>query len=220
MLDDKSILMRPGNQRDALWKLIQKLPKRNDLIGAEIGSYIGESAEIFVQSWKFKKFYCIDAWEAGYDPNDIASCRGQFDEVEAMFDARAWVYPPIVKVKGKSVSVARQFSPHYFDFLYLDGDHQHDAVVADIAAYIDKVKPDGFIGGHDWGWSDSTGKLADAVRNSLHCEPELFSDGNWLIRRVDAVLPGDVLSSIHLSDGTSKRCKENSGQLVEMKGSQ
>ena len=181
MIDEQSILMRPGGQRDALRQLIANLPKRNDMLGAEIGSYMGESAELFIQSWKFKTFYCIDPWEAGYDSGDIASNRGCFDEIEAIFDARVSAYPPIVKIKAKSVDATGKFSDGSLDFVYLDGDHRHDTVVADLAAWIPKLKPSGFIGGHDWSWSDASGKLADAVLKAIYPrKPKMFDDGNWL----------------------------------------
>ena len=182
MIDEKSILMRPGSQSNALRQLVGKLPDRHDMIGAEIGSYIGESAEIFAQSGKFKKFYCIDPWKAGYDPSDIASNRGCFDEVEATFDARAAKYPIIEKVKMTSSQAAARFSRSYLDFVYIDGNHTYCAVKADLRAFIPKVKPGGFVGGHDYGWVGFGGSIECAVLEELGL-PEIFDDGNWLIQK-------------------------------------
>ena len=37
-----------------------------------------------------------------------------------------------------------------FDLVFLDGDHSLEGVAADIEAWWPKVKPGGWLGGHDW----------------------------------------------------------------------
>jgi len=53
--------------KDGLNELIKMLP--NNLVGLEIGSYAGESSEIFVKSNKFKCLYCVDFWKQDFYPN-------------------------------------------------------------------------------------------------------------------------------------------------------
>jgi methyltransferase family protein len=38
---------------------------------------------------------------------------------------------------------------HYFDWIYVDGDHQYEAVKKGLESYLPKVKPGGFITGDD-----------------------------------------------------------------------
>ena len=54
----------------------------------EVGSYQGESMEIFAKSGMVKKIVCIDPWKSGYDDGDIAS-KSDMAEVEQAFDDRA-----------------------------------------------------------------------------------------------------------------------------------
>ena len=43
------------------------------IVMIEVGSYAGESADIFASTGKLKTLYCIDPWQKGYDDGDIAS---------------------------------------------------------------------------------------------------------------------------------------------------
>lgn len=58
------------------------------IVMVEIGSYQGESMEIFVQSGCVDTIVCIDPWKNGYDESDIASS-SDMAKAEATFDSRA-----------------------------------------------------------------------------------------------------------------------------------
>lgn len=51
--------------------------------------------------------------------------------------------------EGASVMVAARFPDQTFDMVFLDADHSESGVRADIEAWLPKVKPGGWIGGHD-----------------------------------------------------------------------
>ena len=57
----------------------------------EIGSFAGESAEVFLRSGKVDKIYCVDPWSTGYDDKDQASFLA--DQAESSFDLMASQYP-------------------------------------------------------------------------------------------------------------------------------
>jgi predicted O-methyltransferase YrrM len=52
--------------------------------------------------------------------------------------------------RGDSVKVAESFMPGSVDLVFLDADHSFEGVTADLAAWESKVKPGGWIGGHDY----------------------------------------------------------------------
>ena len=47
--------------------------------------------------------------------------------------------------KGSSAQILSSFADNYFDWIYIDGDHTHKGVKADIAAAIPKLKPGGYL---------------------------------------------------------------------------
>jgi hypothetical protein len=49
-----------------------------------------------------------------------------------------------------SVEAAKQFEDGYFDFVYIDANHNYDSVTADLEAWYPKVRKGGMIAGHDY----------------------------------------------------------------------
>ena len=45
---------------------------------------------------------------------------------------------------------ADQFPDGHFDFVFIDADHSYDAAKDDIARWRSKVRPGGWLGGHDY----------------------------------------------------------------------
>ncbi len=87
-------------ERDALKQLIDQT-NLDKIVMIEVGSYAGESADIFASTGKVKTLYCVDPWQAGYDEGDIASYSSDFKEVENAFDEVQKKHSDvIVKYKG------------------------------------------------------------------------------------------------------------------------
>jgi SAM-dependent methyltransferase len=63
-----------------------------------------------------------------------------------------WVYPLITT----SVRAARTFVDGSLDFVFLDGNHTYESVTEDLSVWWPKIKPGGFLGGHDYDshWPD------------------------------------------------------------------
>ena len=60
-------------------------------------------------------------------------------------------WPFLRIIRKHSVVAAADVTDGSLDFVFIDADHTYPAVVADIAAWWPKVKPGGWIGGHDYG---------------------------------------------------------------------
>lgn len=56
----------------------------------------------------------------------------------------------VTQIMGESVKVARMFADQSLDLVFIDGAHDYESVMADLRAWLPKVKPDGIISGHDF----------------------------------------------------------------------
>jgi len=122
--------------------------KPNSII-AEIGVLDGEHAAEILQHCKPKELWLIDPWE-NYDAYQ-RYC-GNYEKVKKLFANNE----NVKIIKNYSVEASKLFEDHYFDAVYIDGNHSYDYVKADIAHWLPKVKKDGFICGDDFnlqaGW--------------------------------------------------------------------
>lgn len=69
-------------------------------------------------------------------------------------------------IHAPSVEAANQVPDASQDMVFLDADHRYSSVVADIAAWLPKVKPGGWLAGHDYNTPGIGSEVAKAVRDS------------------------------------------------------
>ena len=115
-----------------------------DGIGAEIGVAYGEHAKTLLEIAKPRKLHLIDPYQFyGQEP------QSQLDEIKQIGTRDVvgpveWHFTPSV--------VAAQEIKDQFDWVYIDGNHGYDAVLADIYSWWPKVKSGSrcILGGHDF----------------------------------------------------------------------
>ena len=144
----------------------------------EIGSYQGESTEVFAKT--FSQIYAVDPWQNGYDSSDHSSYVTEMSLVEKAFDERMSKYFGIVKIKDTSFNFLAKFGG-VVDFVYIDGNHQYDAIIQDLKL---ASKVGRYIGGHDWGMPG----LFKALVEFLNLEKIedikdvlVFPDSSWIL---------------------------------------
>jgi hypothetical protein len=76
-----------------------------------------------------------------------------------------------------SISASHRFIDKSFDFVFIDGNHSYNAVLADINAWLPKIKPGGWICGHDY----HREPVMKAVNEIFDCV-ELDEDNTWFIK--------------------------------------
>lgn len=118
----------------------------NSQVMAEIGSFAGETMAMFAQ--RFEKVFAVDLWD---DKAVLGISSPEFPmDIERRFDAVVSGLPNVHKVKGDSAKSAEGFPDGYFDLVYIDACHEYEAALADIRAWLPKVKPGGVLAGHDY----------------------------------------------------------------------
>lgn len=149
----------------------------------EIGTCLGKSAsfmgiEIY-NSGKEITFDTIDTFQGS--PAELNGKHKFFKTVNVYDRAKAALKDlPVNIIVGDSVEVAQNYKDASLDFVFIDGAHTYDAVVADIKAWLPKVKPGGIIAGHDY---DQTGvsRAVDSIFD-WDCSASVNS---WLVQKND-----------------------------------
>lgn len=122
-------------------------------VGAEIGVHRGDLSQIIV-GFNPKKLYLIDCWRSysqydsepqfNYDNHKnnlrLVSNRLHFQIENGMVEI----------INDFSVNASKNNSIEPLDWFYLDANHQKEFCLEDLIAWKDKLKPDGFIMGHDY----------------------------------------------------------------------
>jgi len=118
-------------------------------IAAEIGTHRAAFAVRFLQSWKGKLLCCIDPWTGGqFDAGPVT--QDERDEYYAKAMKALRPYEDRVKVmRTTSREASLQFDSNYFDFIYIDANHQYSSVWEDLTLWWPKLRSGGFLAGHD-----------------------------------------------------------------------
>lgn len=138
-----------------------------DFIVAEIGSYAGVSADLFARYCK--TLYCVDLWDL--QPYEMIT------KAEQMFDEVWSAHDNIIPIKSTSLEAAQWFEDGELDMVYIDASHNYADVMEDIQAWAPKVKPGGWITGHD--------AFIEGVRQAVvesFGDYKEYPDTSWAVR--------------------------------------
>ncbi len=121
----------------------------------EVGTWYGRSAAFVgpVCRAQRRRLRCVDNWEGGPELADQARLTDPFQVF--LYNAHRMGIDDVVHpIRCSSVPAADRFVPRSLAAVMIDASHTYEAVRADIAAWLPKVKPGGAILGHDYtsGW--------------------------------------------------------------------
>lgn len=122
-------------------ELLKKLPYIAKV--AEIGVNEGEFSQHILSICKPTKLFLIDLWSSKRYNNN------KFDSVNEKF--RKYIEKGEVEIiRDNSLSAHHIFNNEYFDWIYIDTDHSYQQTIQELYAWEPKIKPNGFICGHDY----------------------------------------------------------------------
>lgn len=118
--------------------------------GLEIGVCRGENIVRFLDDCpNIAHIDAVDPFTAYDDPNGGMD-QAMMDTFHALTVKNFSAYPGRVTLhRMRSVEFARSIPDHFYDYVFIDGDHSYAAVRDDIAAWYSKVKHGGLFCGHD-----------------------------------------------------------------------
>lgn len=143
-LNSPSPITIPGLSRHGLAVLFSEL---GFLRGAEIGVQNGKYSKTICVVNPAMEFYAIDPW-LEYPELPI---HGNQDDQDRAYENVVATMPPNCKVVRKmSLDAVKDFPDNYFDFVYIDGNHEFWSATMDIHSWLKKIRVDGIIAGHDY----------------------------------------------------------------------
>jgi hypothetical protein len=137
----------------------REMVKRANFIShfVEVGAFKGKStAYMAVEIANCKKairFDVVDTWQGSLEHQ-----KGEFSEDSSVVANHLFedfsrntssVADFIRPVRMTSLEASRLYPDKSLDFVFIDASHDYDNVKADILAWKPKIKPGGYLGGHD-----------------------------------------------------------------------
>ena len=163
--------------------------------GAEIGVYKGEFSRLILERIKPVEFHLIDPWEYFSDPTYEKSWYGgsagkdqaNMDFIYRSVSETFRSLGNVVIHRSRSADCAHLFPEAYFDWVYVDGNHQYEFVKQDLELYFPKVKPGGFIAGDDYGtpgwWDDGVTRAVDEFVSRHPCEIVMTMNHQFVLQK-------------------------------------
>lgn len=143
--------------------ILDRLPA-TPCVGAEIGVAAGELSEflltarptdlllLMVDSWKFREMadpYRVQCQQVG-DVNGVRNAEAVEADRLLAYDVSRRHQANAMIMQADSIAAAAQVDDASLDFVFIDADHRYIATLNDCRAWVHKVKPGGWIGGHDY----------------------------------------------------------------------
>jgi len=185
-------------QKEGLIDLVNFIYNKNNNLPnwLEIGSFTGESTEIFL-SFKFiKQLYAIDIWtqldNTGYLMADVK--KEDLQTIKDIFFERLQKDINIkrcIPIEGASEKIFFSLKKN-FDVVYVDGNHAYHHVLFNLLTWYLRINKNGFICGHDYtfdsksGLYESTSAIQDFINLISHFgakEFHVFKDGSWALQK-------------------------------------
>jgi len=164
-------LKAPGRHKNRLLMLDQ-LPKHGR--GAEIGVWNGGFSEFILEVTTPQELVLIDPWDLLSVQSDEERTHKKHADTDFMADMfqnvteRYGHLDNVNIVKGFSSDVLSNYPDDYFDWVYVDGNHQYDFVKQDVELAFRKVRTGGIVAGDDFFWKrDGRMHVKEAVLDAM-----------------------------------------------------
>jgi hypothetical protein len=89
-------------------------------------------------------------------------------------------YPHVTHSKERGSTAVLKVPDQSVDLVYIDASHGYRAVKQDIKEWLPKVRPGGYITGHDYSRFWPT--VVRAVDESMGKPQQIFDDSSWLFK--------------------------------------
>jgi MMP 1-O-methyltransferase len=176
-----------------LYELARELPA-NSPVAVEIGSWQGKSSLVLSKGLKGKTnpvLYCIDPFNGDAGESDrvlysraLSTMNKSLKEAFVENMRRHGVLDVARPLEGYSFEVVKDFKDP-IDLLFIDGNHEFDAVLQDYEQWSPLIRPGGLIAFHDVVF----GEDADPAGPGMVAKAHIFDNPQWIdVKVVDNLL--------------------------------
>lgn len=144
-------------------KIIHGAYGEKPLVGVEIGTGFGENALSLLHELSIERLYCIDPFVPYLDGD--SKIQTEYSSRSEHTLKRLSKFKNVTFIR-KFSSEAREEIPENVDFVYVDGNHSYNYVLADMRNYYSLIHEKGIIAGHDVHWSSVRKALDDFCREN------------------------------------------------------
>jgi predicted O-methyltransferase YrrM len=151
--------------------------------GAEIGVLYGDTSFHLLNEIPNLTLYSVDPYLPYDEPDRTAQHMAKYEEDArrrlAQFGSRS------IMMKCTSVEAAPVITDESLDFVFIDAQHTYEACKEDIETWFPKVRPGGFITGHDYRWDGVNRAVTEFAQQRNY--RGLFtpqSSDLWLFRKI------------------------------------
>lgn len=174
--------------------ILKRLPRQAVVV--EVGVLTGTLSEYLLRRRPALHLVAVDNWAtlqeqppryvATKDSNANKTAR-ECELSRLSAERKLYKYENRVTLLALESSLAaKRVKDHSCDLVFIDGDHSFEGVCADLKAWEPKIRPGGFLSGHDYGNTTSSFDLSgvkaavDLWRGERGIE--LDSDYTWFVR--------------------------------------
>ena len=119
-------------------------------IGCELGTYAGGTTFFLLDMLPDLTMHTVDIFERQENHEDYSKDKYDFTDSYPAFMEKAKKYGDrLIVHKGWTHEVAEKIDDGLFDFVFIDADHTYEGCKRDILSWNSKLKPGGFLMGHD-----------------------------------------------------------------------
>jgi len=160
---------------------------RKNLIGCEIGVWNGNNARSMLNYLPIKMLYLIDPYVSNYEIiNDISKDtiygKKYYDIAKKNLKKYVSKYHFIIQSSEKAIGYIPN-DKDFFDFVYIDGNHNYPFVKKDIDLYYPLVKKDGILGGHDYLLWNGVHKAVDELLDEKDLKIMGWCHDWWVVKK-------------------------------------
>ncbi len=143
-------------------ELLRRMPKGG--VVAEIGVAQGQYSSEVLEECEPSKYYLIDAWHMALPQYGERA----FREVQDLFSDQI-ATGQVTLMRGWSWDKVAELEDASLDWAYLDAGHGYDDVSRDIEALQSKIRPGGFLCGHDYvKWTRNSARFGVVEAVNMH----------------------------------------------------